>query len=145
MTVLLLLIIGSWYYFSTLLLQSLLLLHGYCHYCYLTKLWHLWHSWSIIVIIRMVNYYLRYCYRYSTARADDSTGKSVDGPHPASIASTRFAVAWSARKCVVQLVRDGIPHWIGWRQRKPHYRYPAALLWRGTGCRYPVIGELIRK
>ena len=30
----------------------------------------------------------------------------VDEPHPASIASTRSAVAGSARKCVAQVVRD---------------------------------------
>ncbi len=30
----------------------------------------------------------------------------VDEPHPASITSTRTAVAGSAKKCVVQVVRD---------------------------------------
>ena len=35
-----------------------------------------------------------------------SQSPRVDEPHPASIASTRSAVAGSARKCVVQVVRD---------------------------------------
>ena len=35
-----------------------------------------------------------------------SQSPRVDEPHPASIASTRSAVAGSARKCVAQVVRD---------------------------------------
>ncbi len=35
-----------------------------------------------------------------------SQSPRVDEPHPASIASTRSAVAWSSRECVAQVVRD---------------------------------------
>lgn len=42
-----------------------------------------------------------------------SQSPRVDEPHLASIASTRSAVAWSARKCVAQVVRDsaGVTDW----------------------------------
>ncbi len=42
-----------------------------------------------------------------------SQSQRVDEPHPASIASTRSAVAGSARKCVAQVVLDsaGVSDW----------------------------------